>query len=144
MQPSQPDDTGSPSPGKPRQKPVPPAVVYALDCLERGTPMQVRRHMVALGYTAEEALAAVRQALAYQEQERPSAWSPQDAVARRFMSLGFFLFVCGILTGCSRLVLLPQLTPNGAVVLNVFTWGCILFGIVVFWMGLAQKGIRRP
>src|SRR5438128_2253668 len=117
MKPSQPDDASSPSPGQPprsRQKPMPPAVVYALDCLERSTPVHVRRHMVALGYTPEEAAAAVRAAMAQREAEIPSAWSPDDGSARRCMSLGFLMVVCGILAGGARVFLqhsLPASVP---------------------------------
>ncbi len=115
MKPSQPDDAGSPSPGQPQpgSKPVPPAVVYALDCLEQATPAQVRRHLVALGYTAEEAADAVQQAQAQQEAERPSAWAPEDAVAHRFMSIGFMLFMCGLMAGFLRRYLMEHI-PAGA------------------------------
>src|SRR5947209_18173273 len=114
MKPSQPDDAGSPSPGQPQpgSKLVPPAVVYALDCLEHATPAQVRRHMIALGYSTEEAAEAVRQAQAQQEEERPSAWAPEDALAQRCMSIGFMLFMCGIMAGCMRMYL-AQHIPTG-------------------------------
>src|SRR5260370_42366330 len=98
MKPSQPDDAGSPSPGqppRPRQNPVPPAVVYALDCLERGSAAQVRRHMIALGYTADEAGEAVRPAIAQRASAAPSPWLRADVAAPRSMSLGLLLFVCG-------------------------------------------------
>ena len=86
MKPSQPDDAGSPSPGKPPrsgQKPLPPAVVYALDCLERATATQVRRHMASLGYASEEAAEAVRAALAHRSGDGSSAWSRTRAMAPR-------------------------------------------------------------
>jgi hypothetical protein len=146
MKPSQPDDAGSPSPGgpQPSPKPVPPAVVYALDCLEHATPAQVRRHMVALGYSAEEAAEAVRQAQAQHEGERPSAWGPEDAVAHKCMSVGFVLFMCGIMAGCMSFYLAPHL-PAGVstVALNVVTWVCLLLGIVIFAIGIAQMRIHR-
>jgi hypothetical protein len=145
MKPSQPDDAGSPSPGKPRrpeQKPLAPAIVYALDCLERTTAAQVRRHMASLGYTPEEAAEAVRAALAHRSGDSPSAWSREDNGARRCMSLGFLLFVCGIIIGCGRVLLLDYLPPPGPVVLNVVAWGCILTGVIVFWFGIAQKRAR--
>ena len=91
MKPSQPDDASSPSPGQPPrsgQNVMPPAVVYALDCLERSTPAQVRRHLVALGYTAEEAATAVRTAMAQLDAETPPP-ATDDSTARRCMSLGF-------------------------------------------------------
>src|SRR5438309_432978 len=112
MKPSQPDDASSPSPGqppRPRQKPIPPAVVYALDCLERGTPAQVRRHMIALGYTSDEASEAVRSALAHSTGEPESAWSPEDAGARRCLSLGFMMVFCGVLAGGARAFLQESL-----------------------------------
>ena len=146
MKPNQPDDAGSPSPGKPPrpgQRPVPPAVVYALDCLERASAAPVRRHMVALGYTPEEAAEAVRTALAHRAGETPSAWAPDDSGARRCMSLGFFLFVCGVLAGCARLYLLDHLPPTVAPALNVFAWGSIVTGVVVFWLGIAQMRVGR-
>jgi hypothetical protein len=141
MKPSQPDDAGSPS--RPEQKPVPPAVVYALDCLERATPAQVSRHLVALGYTRDEAADAVRHAQALRKDDRPSAWSPEDAAARRCMSLGFMLFVCGVVAGCARMYLIPQLPPAIPVALTICTWASILAGIAVFWIGIAQLRIRR-
>jgi hypothetical protein len=147
MKPSQPDDAGSPSPGQPQrqgQKPVPPAVVYALDCLEHGTPAQVRRHMVALGYTAEEAADAVRQAQAQQEVERPSAWAPEDATAHRCMSVGFMLFMCGIMAGCMRLYLMQHVPSAVPSALSVVTWVCLLVGIAVFAIGIALMRARQP
>jgi hypothetical protein len=146
MKPSQPDDAGSPSPGqppRPRQKPVPPAVVYALDCLERGSAAQVRRHMMALGYTADEAGEAVRLALAHRDGDLASAWVPEDTAARRCMSLGFLLFVCGILAACTRFYLPESLPPAVPMALNVFAWGSILAGVIVFWFGIAQMRARR-
>ena len=146
MKPSQPDDAGAPSPGQPPRpghKPVPPAVVYALDCLERGSPAQVRRHLLAVGYTAAEAADAVRQAQAHQDEEQPSAWSPEDAPARRCLSLGFLLFVLGIIAGCCRMYLLPYLPASTAVALNVFAWVSILGGIAVLGLGIAQMRIGR-
>src|SRR5260370_1906892 len=103
MKPSQPDDAGSPSPGqppRPRQKPVPPAVVYALDCLERGSAAQVRRHMVALGYTADEAGEAVRLALAHGDGDLPSAGVPRDTAAPRCLSPGVLLCEFCLLSAC--------------------------------------------
>ncbi len=147
MKPSQPDDAGAPSPGqppRPGQKPVPPAVVYALDCLERGTAAQVRRHLIAVGYTQAEAADAIRLALAHQDAEHPSAWSPEDTTARRCMSLGFVLLMCGIFAGCLRFYLaqhLPGGTPAG---LNIVIWACLLTGIGVFALGIIHKGVRRP
>jgi hypothetical protein len=146
MKPSQPDDAGSPAPGqppRPGQKPVPPAVVYALDCLERGTPAQVRRHLIALGYSAEEAADAVRQAQAHLDEEQPSAWAPEDAVAHRCMSIGFMLFMCGIMAGCMRLYLVQHMPAPVPTALNVITWLCMLTGIAVFALGIAQMRIRR-
>ncbi len=146
MHPSQPDDAGSPTPGKPSRsgaRPVPPAVVYALDCLERGTPAQVRRHLTALGYSPGEAAEAVRAALACRDGERPSAWSPEDGPARRCMSLGFLLLVFGIFAGCARTWLLQRM-PTAAAALNVFAWGGILIGLAIFCLGLMQMRIRRP
>src|SRR5262245_31106307 len=146
MKPSQPDDAGSPSPGqppRPGQKPIPPAVIYALDCLERGTPAQVRRHMVALGYTADEAADAVRQALAHREQEQPSAWAPEDAVAHRCMTVGFMLFMCGVMAGFVRMCLERHLPATGPMALNVVTWVCLLLGVVVFGIGVAQMRFRQ-
>jgi hypothetical protein len=145
MKPSQPDDAGAPSPGKPPrsvQKPLPPAVVYALDCLERATATQVRRHMASLGYTPEEAAEAVRAALAHRNGDTPSAWSREDNGARRFMSLGFLLLVCGIITGCGRAILLDHLPPPVPVALNVIAWGSIVTGVIVFWFGIAQMRAR--
>lgn len=146
MKPSQPDDAGSPSPGQPPRpgaKPVPPAVVYALDCLEHASAAQVRRHLIALGYTAEEAADAVRQAQALQDEERPSAWAPEDAVAQRCMSIGFMLFMCGIMAGCMRMCLMHNMPTGVPVALNVVTWVCLLAGIAVFAIGVAQLRIRR-
>ncbi len=145
MKPSQPDDAGSPSPGQPQpgSKPVPPAVVYALDCLEHGTPAQVRRHLVALGYSAEEAEEAVRQALAQQEEERTSAWAPEDAMAQRCMSVGFMLFMCGIMAGCMRMYLLQHMPAGVPAALSVVTWVCLLAGIAIFVIGIAQMRMRR-
>jgi hypothetical protein len=140
MKPSQPDDAGSRS--QPEQKPVPPAVVYTLDCLQHATPAQVNRHLLALGYTAAEANDALRQAQDLDD-DRPSAWSPDDATARRCMTLGFLLFLCGVVAGCMRMVLMPQLPAGAPVALSVFTWLCILAGIAVFWIGIAQMRIRR-
>ena len=145
MKPSQPDDAGSPSPGKPPrsgQKPLPPAVVYALDCLERATAAQVRRHMGSLGYTPEEAAEAVRAALAHRSGDSSSAWSREDNGARRCMSLGFLLFVCGIIIFCSRVILQDYVAPPVPVALNVIGWGSILTGVIVFWFGIAQKRAR--
>jgi hypothetical protein len=145
MKPSQPDDAGSPSPGqppRPGQKPIPPAVVYALDCLEHGTPAQVRRHLTALGYTDDEAARAVKLALAQQEEDRPSAWAPEDAVARRCMSLGFLLLMCGIATCCMR-VYLQQLPGGAPAALSAFMWVTLFTGLVVFSLGVAQLRIRR-
>src|SRR5262245_56935953 len=124
MKPSQPDDAGSPSSGRPRpgSKPVPPAVVYALDCLEPSPPAQVRRHMVAMGYTQTEAADAVRQALAEREPEHPSAWGPDDAAARRCMAVGFLLLLFGICVGCLRVYLAPLLPGGVPLALNVVTW----------------------
>jgi hypothetical protein len=146
MQPSHPDDAGSPSPGeppRPHQKPLPPGVVYALDCLERGTPAQVRRHLIALGYAPAEAAELVRTALAQRDPEHSSAWSPEDASARRCMALGFLLLVCGIVAGCVRTYLLPQLPPSVPPVLEVFAWGGIVVGLIVFLLGIAQMRISR-
>jgi hypothetical protein len=146
MKPSQPDDAGLPSPGKPPrsgQKPLPPAVVYALDCLERATAAQVRRHMASLGYTSEEAAEAVRAALAYRNGDAPSAWAREDNGARRCMSMGFLLLVCGIVIGCGRAVLLDYLPPPVLLALNVLAWGSILSGVIVFWFGIAQIRARR-
>jgi len=146
MKPSQPDDAGSPSPGQPPRpgaKPVPPAVVYALDCLEHGTAAQVRRHLIALGYTAAEAADAVRQAQAQKEDEQPSAWAPEDAVAQRCMSIGFMLFMCGIMAGFMRMYLAPHLSASMPTALSVVAWACIVLGIAVFWIGIAQMRIRR-
>ncbi len=145
MKPSQPDDAGSPSPGQPQPgpRPVPPAVVYALDCLEHATPAQVRRHLIALGYSAEEAADAIQQAQAHQEVERPSAWGPEDAVAHRCMSIGFMLFMCGIMAGCMRLYLMHHMSAAAPMALNVVTWVCLLLGIAVFWIGIAQMRLRR-
>jgi hypothetical protein len=146
MKPSQPDDAGSPSPGKPsrpRQQPVPPGVVYALDCLERANPAQVRRHMIALGYTPDEAAESVRTALAHRDSDTPSAWGPEDAGARQCMSLGFLLLTCGIITGFLRMFFQPELPAGIPVMLQVFAWGSILAGLVVFCLGIAQMNIRR-
>ena len=146
MTPSQPDDAGSPSPGqppKPGQSAMPPAVVYALDCLERGTPVQVRRHMVALGYSPEEAATAVRAALAQQEAETQSAWSPDDSGARRCMSLGFLLVVCGILAGAARAFLQQSLPATVPVTLNAFAWGCVIVGLGVFLLGVVKFRFPR-
>jgi hypothetical protein len=147
MRPSQPDDTGSPSPEgspQPHGKPLPPAVAYALDCLEHmTTPGQVRRHLVAVGYSPREAAEAVRLALDHREAERPSAWSPEDAPARRCLSLGFLLLVFGIIAGCAKTYLqarLPAAVPN---LLNLLAWAGILAGLVLFCLGLAQMRFRR-
>jgi hypothetical protein len=147
MKPSQPDDAGSPSPGqppRPESKPLAPAVVYALDCLERGTPAQVRRHLIAVGYSVEEAADAVRQALAQQETDRPSAWAPEDAVARRCMSVGFILLMTSIVAGCLSVKLSSHLPDGAPFMLNVVIWCCLIGGVAVFLLGIAQKGIRRP
>jgi hypothetical protein len=145
MKPSQPDDAGSPSPGQPEPgpKPVPPAVVYALDCLEHATPAQVRRHLITLGYSAEEAADAVQQAQAQQEAERPSAWGPEDAVAHRCMSIGFMLFMCGIMAGFLRMYFVQHVPPSALMALNVVAWVCLLVGIAIFGIGIAQMRIRR-
>src|SRR5258707_14890343 len=146
MNPSQPDDAGSPSPGqppRPGQKPVPPAVIYAFDCLERGSAAQVRQHMIALGYTADEAAEAVRLALAHRDGDLASAWVPENVAAQRCMSLGFLLFVCGILAACTRMFLQEYLPPAVPVALNVFALGSILAGVIVFWFGIAQMRARR-
>ncbi len=145
MKPSQPDDAGSPSPGQPRsgQKPLPPAVVYALDCLERATAVQVRRHMGSLGYTPDEAAEAVRAALAHRNGETPSAWANEDNGARRCMSTGFLLFVCGIATGCARVILQDYTPPPVLLASNILAWGSILTGVIVFWFGIAQLRARR-
>jgi hypothetical protein len=118
--------------------------VYALDCLQRSTPAQVRRHLVSLGYSADEAADAIRQAHAQQEEERPSAWSPEDAAARRCMHLGFLLFVFGVSAGCVRVFFAHQLPESLPLVLNVAAWGLLFTGILVFCIGVAQMRIRRP
>jgi hypothetical protein len=59
------------------------------------------------------------------------------------MSLGFLLFVCGILAGCAKAFLQPYLPSGMPLMLSVFAWGSILAGIVVFWLGIAQMRISR-
>ena len=95
------------------------------------------------GKTTEEAADAIRLALAERESDPPSAWAPEDSAARRCMSLGFLLFVCGVLVGCVRVLLQDQLPPAIAPGLHVFAWGSIVVGIVVFWLGIAQMRIGR-
>jgi hypothetical protein len=141
MKPSQPDDAGSPS--RSGHKPVPPAVVYALDCLERQTPAQVNRHLVALGYSREEAADALRQAQVQRGEDRPSAWSPEDAAARRYASLGFMLFLLGVVFGCMWKSFVSPVPGGVAVAVSLFTWGCIVAGIAIFWIGIAHMRIRR-
>ena len=146
MKPSQPDDAISPSPGqppRPRQT-MPPAVVYALDCLERQTPAQVRRHLIALGYTAEEAAAAVRAAVRQREAETPpSAWSPDDSSARRCLFLGFMMVLFGIVAGGARAYLQHSLPTTIPVTLGAFAWGCVIVGLGVFLLGVLQMRFRR-
>jgi hypothetical protein len=103
----------------------------------------VRRHLVCLGYTPDEAADAIRRAHAQQEEERPSAWSPEDAVARRFMTLGFLLFVFGVAAGVVRTYFAHELPPGLPTVLNFLAWGLLVTGIVVFFLGVAQMRIRR-
>lgn len=146
MKSSHPDDAGSPSPGKPSrpgQQPLPPAVVYALDCLDRGTPAQVRRHLIALGYTGAEAADAVGSALAYRDAGNASAWAPEDWAARRCMALGFLLFVFGVVAGVTRFCLQDRLTAGIDPALSVCAWAGLLTGVVVFGVGIAQMGIWR-
>jgi hypothetical protein len=146
MHSSQPDDASSPSPGRPpkSRQSVPPGVVYALDCLEHSTPAQTRRHLVALGYSPEEAAAAVRAAVVLKEGEPPpSAWSPEDSAARRCMSLGFLMLLCAAVAGTARMFLQHSLPATIPVTLGAFALGCVFVGIGLFLVGIIKLRFRR-
>src|SRR5436309_2364810 len=98
MAPHPPDDPESGHPHPPADsgdRPEPPLHVYALDCLDQGQPPDaVRRQLVALGCSPDEARRIVDAVIA--RHAPASAWSPEDAPARRGMTVGFTLFVAGI------------------------------------------------
>ena len=124
--------------------PGPVILPYVLDCFEQGhSAAEVRRQLVALGCTPEEAGGLVESAAAIRaDAPRESAWAAEDRPARRFMSLGFFLVVLGISVGFLRVILTPRDATISVGMAAIF-WGALALGMLSFFLGVTRLNVRR-
>jgi lactam utilization protein B len=115
-------------------------LVYVADCLaHNSTPAEVRKQLVVMGYSANDANHLVQAAQAQQGWGTSTGAYPgtdaAKAAGKRNMAIGGIVCVVGLVITLGSLTAASN-SGGGYVV----AWGAIVFGAIQFFRGAAQAG----